>query len=225
MEILKFVAHSKKAIALAIENGWFPGARYTNLRDVKSVSFQYVGFLDIDWKNYNFNKHIEIAAATNPRLTIARDVQSISELDNILMEAEKLKRFSSLVAIVPKDIKLTDRLEELIPNEFILAYSVPTKYGGTYIPTKCFRRPVHLLGGRPDAQRKLANELNVISVDCNRFTFDARYGDYFDGEIFRPHPKGGYERCLEDSIKNINNLWHDYVCPVGFNQFLKHAKE
>lgn len=224
MEVLKFVAHSKKVILLAIENGWFPGARYTNLRDVKSIPFQNVGFLDIDWKNYDFNKHIEIASATNPKLTIARDVESISELDNILMEAEELKRYSSLVAIVPKDVRLADRLEELIPNDFILAYSVPTKYGGTCIPTNCFKRPAHLLGGRPDTQRKLANELNVISFDCNRFTFDARYGDYFDGKIFRPHPKGGYERCLEDSIKNINALWDDYNYPLEANNLVEGLK-
>jgi hypothetical protein len=225
MGILKFVAHSKKAITIAIENGWFPGARYTNLRDVKSVPFQKIGFLDIDWKNYDFSKHMEIASAINPKLTIARDVESIFELDNILMEAEQLSKYSSLVAIVPKDIKLADRLEELIPNEFILAYSVPTKYGGTCIPVKCFERPVHLLGGRPDTQRYLANKLKVISFDCNRFTFDARYGDYFDGEIFRPHPKGGYERCLEDSIKNINALWDDYVCSVEAHSLLKDTKK
>jgi hypothetical protein len=68
-----------------------------------------------------------------------------------------------------------------------------------------------LLGGRPDIQRKLAEEMKVISLDCNRFTYDARFGDYFDGEIFRPHPSGGYERCLRDSIKNINLLWEDYA--------------
>lgn len=212
MKIYKYVAHSKKAINIAIKNGWFPGARYTNLRDIKSVTFKEVGFLDIDWKNYDFKKHIEIAAATYPRMTIARDVESIIDLDRILIEAEQLKRYSKFVAIVPKDVRLTDRLEELIPNDFILGYSVPTKYGGTCIPTRCFVRPVHLLGGRPDYQRNLANELNVISFDCNRFTLDACYGDYFDGEIFRPHPQGGYERCLEDSIKNINALWDDYSC-------------
>jgi hypothetical protein len=224
MRILKFVAHSKKAIVLAIKNGWFPGARYTNLRDIKSVPFQNVGFLDIDWKNYDFNKHVEIAAANNPKLTIARDVESIFELDNILREAEQLKKYSYLVAIVPKDVKLAGRLEELIPKDFILAFSVPTRYGGTCIPTKCFKRPVHLLGGRPDTQRHLANKLNVISFDCNRFTFDARYGDYFDGEIFRPHPIGGYERCLEDSIKNINAMWDDYVYPRKVNHLLEGTK-
>jgi len=214
MEVLKFVAHSKKAILIAIANGWFPAARYTNLRDINTVPFQNVGFLDIDWKHYDFNKHLETAAATKPKLTVARDVESISELDSILKEAEELKRYSHMVAIVPKDIKMADNLEELIPNDFILAYSVPTKYGSTCLPTKCFKRPVHLLGGRPDVQRNLAKELNVISFDCNRFTFDARYGDYFDGKIFRPHPKGGYDRCLKDSIKNINSLWNDYDCSL-----------
>lgn len=52
--------------------------------------------------------------------------------------------------------------------------------------------------------------MNVISFDCNRFTYDAKYGDYFDGVIFRPHPSGGYERCLRESIQNINLLWDDY---------------
>ena len=211
MKVLKFVTHSKKAIRIALENGWFPGARYTNLRDIKSIEFIDLGFLDIDWKNYDFFRHIDAAAATLPKITIARDVESIFELDSILKEAEQLHKYAKLVAIVPKDIRLAGRFEELIPNKFILAYSIPTKYGGTPISTKYFRRPVHLLGGRPDVQRKLAKEMKVISLDCNRFTYDARFGDYFDGEIFRPHPSGGYERCLRDSVKNINLLWEDYA--------------
>jgi hypothetical protein len=73
-----------------------------------------------------------------------------------------------------------------------------------------FKGRVHLLGGRPDVQRRLADAMNVVSVDCNRFTLDAAFGDYFDGEKFRPHPKGGYHRCLRDSILNINRLWETY---------------
>jgi catechol 2,3-dioxygenase-like lactoylglutathione lyase family enzyme len=77
------------------------------------------------------------------------------------------------------------------------------------------KRPVHLLGGRPDVQRRLAELMPVVSMDCNRFTLDAAYGDYFDGETFRPHPVGGYDRCLRDSIKNINKLWRGYTSGVG----------
>lgn len=211
MEVIKFVAHSKRAIGIAMENGWYPAARYTNMRDVKTFKFKEVGFVDIDWKNYCFNRHLETVADHRPRVTMARDVECIFQLDSILKEAESLLQHSKQVAIVPKDVKLNGRLSELIPSEFILAYSVPTKYGGTAVSIESFDRPVHLLGGRPDVQRSLAKNLKVYSMDCNRFTYDARFGDYFDGETFRPHPKGGYDNCLIDSIKNINALWSDYV--------------
>jgi hypothetical protein len=75
---------------------------------------------------------------------------------------------------------------------------------------KYFRRPVHLLGGRPDEQRRLAKYLNVVSIDCNRFTYDAMYGDYFKVNKFVPHPIGGYENCIRNSIVNINSIWEGY---------------
>ena len=208
--VLKFIAHSKKAISIAREYGWYPGARYTNLRDVKSFKFAGNGFLDIDWKNYDFHKHLNAVAQYRPKRTIARDVECIFSLDVILREAECLLQYCDHVAVVPKDPNLNGRLHELIPESFVLGYSVPTKYGGTSVSMDSFDRPVHLLGGRPDTQRSLAKRLKVFSLDCNRFTLDAQFGDYFDGQTFRPHPVGGYERCLRDSLANINELWHDY---------------
>lgn len=210
MEVLKFVAHSKKVISIAKEYGWHPGARYTNLRDVKTFGFNDRGFLDINWKSYSYEKHVEAAAKTNPRLTIARDVECIFSLEKIIKEAETLLKYSGHVAIVPKDTLMNGRLKELIPKEFLLAYSVPSKYGGTEVSIESFDRPVHLLGGRPDIQRELAEKLKVFSMDCNRFTLDAKYGDYFDGIKFVRHPIGGYERCIIDSIENINKIWSGY---------------
>lgn len=206
--ILKFVAHSKRVLNIATRYGWLTGARYTNLRDVRT--FETLGFLDIDWKNYDFQRHLEAAKATNPILTVARDIEAKKELVGILDQAYELKQFTKIVVIVPKDPALAPVLSDEIPSDFLLGYSVPTKYGGTTIPPKNFTRPVHLLGGRPDRQRKLAELMPVVSLDCNRFTLDASFGDYFDGEIFRPHPEGGYKRCIEDSVKNINMLWQDY---------------
>ena len=54
--VLKFVAHSATVLEIAVQQGWLPGARYTNLRDVKR--FPRLGFLDIDWKNYDFSRHL-----------------------------------------------------------------------------------------------------------------------------------------------------------------------
>lgn len=218
-DVLKFVAHGRRVISLAAGHGWRPGARYTNLRDVRHVDFAGVGFLDIDWKRYCFETHLAAAKLTRPYVTVARDVECTSRLDSILVEAAQLQKFSTKVIIVPKDRAMEDGLDTLIPPEHILGYSVPTKYGGTSIPTLAFRRPVHLLGGRPDIQRKLAELMPVVSFDCNRFTLDAGFGDFFDGTRFRPHPVGGYEVCLNASIANIDALWSGYDAGSQGGQF------
>lgn len=210
--VKKYVCHSKVVLGVAAEYGWLPGARYTNLRDVRQVS--QVGFLDIQWKDYSFERHMAATRLVCPKLTVARDVTDIANLSRILDEAEQLLAYASSVIVVPKDPKMSRNLCEIVPEKFILGYSVPTRYGGTTIPVEAFDgRPVHLLGGRPDHQRRLADQLNVVSVDTNRFTLDAAFGDYFDGETFRPHPVGGYIRCLSDSFANINFIWANYRGP------------
>lgn len=205
---VKFITHSKRILSIATAYGWLPGARYTNLRDVRN--FNRIGFLDIDWKNYNFKQHLEVTKDRRPFMTVAKDIEIREELNKTLEQAWELSLYSEHVVIVPKDPTLANELDYIIPEEFILGYSVVTNYGGTPIPPNAFKRPVHLLGGRPDVQRRLANIMPVFSLDCNRFTLDAVYGDYFDGETFRPHPIGGYEQCISDSLENINTLWDSY---------------
>lgn len=207
-KVLKFVTHSATVLRIAVAHGWLPGARYTNLRDVRK--FAQLGFLDIDWKRYDFARHLEAARATRPLMTVARDIECRRELRRTIDQAFKLLEFARYVVVVPKDPMLERRLNESIPVEFVLGFSVPTRYGGTKLSPAAFRRPVHLLGGRPDVQRKLADLMPVFSIDANRFTLDAAFGDYFDGEIFRPHPVGGYRACLSDSVKNITALWSTY---------------
>jgi len=187
------------------------------LRDVRT--FNRIGFLDIDFRNYSFSKHLRAVSQVRPLVTVARDVIKASALDGVLREAELLAEHSRFVVLVPKDPSLAGILETAIPDNFLLGYSVPSIYGGTTISPRYFTRPVHLLGGRPDLQRRLANQMPVVSFDCNRFTLDASFGDFFDGETFRPHPKGGYEQCLRDSLRNINKLWVSYVPPESITKF------
>lgn len=208
VSVLKFVAHSATVLKIAVAHGWLPGARYTNLRDVRK--FPSLGFLDIDWKRYDFTRHLEIATFKRPFMTVARDIEDRGDLRAIIDQAYRLLEFAQHVVVVPKDPLLESTLCESIPPEFVLGFSVPTRYSGTTISPKAFKRPVHLLGGRPDVQRKLADQMPVVSIDVNRFTLDAAFGDYFDGEIFRPHPVGGYQTCLTDSVRNITALWSGY---------------
>lgn len=205
--VLMFVTHSKRVLSIAGRYGWLPGARCTNLRDVRNID--KVGFIDIEWRRYTFERHLEVVRTVKPLMTVAQDVEDCRALSRVLAQAEQLALYCTYVVIVPKHPSLVTELKR-IPRKFILGYSVPTKYGGTRIPPSEFKRPVHLLGGRPDVQRRLAELMPVFSVDCNRFTLDAAFGDYFDGTTFRPHPKGGYDRCLRESIRNITRLWRSY---------------
>src|SRR5688572_21279369 len=129
---LKFAAHSKLVQDITTAHGWLPAARYTNLRDVRS--YAKLGFLDIDWKDYAFEAHIGAAKKTRPHITIARDVENLNDLSDILAEADRLLEFSERVAIVPKDERFNQlRLADYIPQRFMLAYSVPSRYGGTSV--------------------------------------------------------------------------------------------
>jgi hypothetical protein len=204
---LRFVTHGRRVQTIAHAFGWRPGARYTNLRDVRHLAFEKRGFLDICWKTYSFTRHLNSVKLCRPHITVARDIEDIRHLDEVLAEAEQLRKFSKLVAIVPKNPKLGRHLERLIPNEYLLGYSCPTRYGGTAIPPSKFTRPVHILGGRPDVQRRIAAKPPVYSFDCNRFTLDAAFGDFFDGKKFRPLGSHDYEKCLRLSIEAINELW------------------
>lgn len=205
---LRFSTHSKRVQSIAFDYGWLPSARYSNLRDVST--FDNIHFIDIDFKNYDFDKHIFALKKCRPHLTVAPDIFDINDLDNTLNQADRLGQYADKVIIVPKDEKFIGVLEKTIPNRFIFGYSVPTKYGGTTLSPLEFKRSVHLLGGRPDVQRKLGDLMNVYSFDCNRFTLDAQFGDYFVGDKFVPHPLGGYDNCIIDSIKAINLIWNNY---------------
>jgi hypothetical protein len=180
MRVCKFVTHSNRVLKIAQRFGWLPGARYTNLRHTRG--FERLGFLDVDWGNYDFARHLDAARLTKPLVTVARDVTHIVELNKIIDEAYALTRFAKRVVIVPKDPAIADCLLDRVPDIFLLGFSVPTRYGHTSLPTQSFgNREVHLLGGRPDVQRQLASRLNVVSLECNRFTLDDAFGDYFDG--------------------------------------------
>lgn len=206
----KIVTHSRTVLEIAVRHDWMIGACYTNLRNINS--FDNIHFIDIDWKNYNFQKHFDAVRLYRPKYTVARDWEKADDLTSILMQADRLLAYAEKVIVVPKVSEQKYKLLSLIPNYLMLGYSVPTRYGGTDIEPSFFGdRQVHLLGGRPEKQRELANQLNVISIDGNRFTLDAAYGDYFLDKKFVRHPLGGYKNCLTDSIRNIDKLWVNYT--------------
>src|SRR5664280_2575239 len=112
--VQKFVCHGRPLQRIAKQYGWLPGARYTNLRDVRGCA--RVGFLDIDWRNYNFKRHLAAAKATHPMFTVARDIIRASDVCRICDEASELGYFADRVIVVPKALELGDCIEDVIPK-------------------------------------------------------------------------------------------------------------
>jgi uncharacterized protein DUF6610 len=207
------MCHGRPTLKIAAAFGWLPGARYTNLRNLRGCD--QVGLIDIDWEHYDFERHLAAVRDVRPHLTVARDVIDCEALADTLEQAWELSRWASKVIIVPKDVRLTPLLTEVIPPQFLLGYSVPTRYGATLIPLEAFgRRPVHLLGGRPDVQQAIARKLQVYSFDGNRITLDAAFGKYFTGTGFCRHPARGkfYHKCIRASLESIDRLWQGTTC-------------
>src|SRR2546428_2871859 len=96
--VLKFVAHSRTVLDIAYRYGWHPGARYTNLRDVKTV--RRLGFLDIRWKDYDFTEHLKATKLTRPYITVAQDIVRSRDLAKVLDEACELAEWAQYVVIV-----------------------------------------------------------------------------------------------------------------------------
>ena len=145
MGVTKIISHSRRVITEAVKHGWLPGARYTNLRDIRN--FDTIGLLDIDWRNYSFERHLSAARSVKPIITVARDVLVAAELDAVIDEAIALGEHARQVIVVPKAPDLTIEDLRRVPEYFPFGYSVPSRYGETVVPLNWFERPVHLLGG------------------------------------------------------------------------------
>jgi hypothetical protein len=207
--ILKIVTHGRHVQRLAAKSRWGSGARYTNLRDVRER--HAVAFIDIDWKNYSLVHHLAAVKKVRPFMTVMRDVESEDDFARTVRASAQFLNWSRYVIIVPKFRKWRSKFERLLTERHIVGYSVPTRYGGTSIDLRSIGHPVHLLGGRPDRQRELAAQGNVVSIDCNRFTLDASYGDYFDGVKYNYERLLSYDECLSRSMRGIDFAWSSYV--------------
>lgn len=126
-------------------------------------------FADQDWRDPKREAYMAALAKHRPTQATVLDLERDEQLPEVLDWAEEAAQHVERVVIVPKVFGIIDRLPDRIGGaDVVLGYSVPTRYAGTEVPTWEFvRRPVHLLGGSPHAQMRLAHYFNVVSADGN----------------------------------------------------------
>lgn len=182
--------------AIARECGWMLG-----LRSDQAKSLSHCQMIDNHWVEYDHSKHLAIVQQHKPLVATARDVEHLDQLPSILQQAKELSEYAGRVLLIPK-------CKVPLPAGYWLAYSVPTTYGGTSIECKWFdRRPVHLLGGSPNAQVHYAKHLNLVSLDGNYAMNLARHGTatWQGQEIKRA---GSCYEAFELSMAKQKAYWH-----------------
>lgn len=164
-------------------------------------------FCDQDWKQPNRTRYMDALARHRPTMATVLDLEQLEQRDEVLSWAEEAAQYVSRVLIIPKYSGAVDGLPRRIGTaDVILAYSVPTKFGGTEVPVWEFDGwPVHLLGGSPHAQMRLTRYMDVVSADGNMSNKMAHAGRFWSAT---KGPKGHWRNLREIGVdlERDNNL-------------------
>jgi hypothetical protein len=163
MEIIYCAGGNKRFHDIASAEGWRYGAR------LPDTVYGPLYFADQEWKQPDRAKYVAHLAAHQPFMATVLDWEHEEQFPEILAWAEEAAQHARIVVIIPKVIGGIGRIPAMIGGRPVhLGYSIPTKFGGTAVPIWEFgRRPIHLLGGSPQAQMTLFRYLNVQSLDGN----------------------------------------------------------
>jgi len=192
-------AGNKRFAKIAIECGLEYGARLPN----KIYHAPY--FADQDWQNPNRQRYMAAVRQYRPALATVLDLEDETQLTEVMSWAEEVAAYvTEAVIIIPK-IPVIDKLPHTIQGRQVrLGYPVPikteSKFAGRPLPIWAYgRRPVHLLGGSPQAQLTLAHSLNVQSIDNNYIMNRAIKGMFFSGGSAR-YAKNRYFPLGNESV-------------------------
>lgn len=227
IDLIYCASGNRRFAEIAVRHGWrygaqLPGTVYT---DVAPLTFA-----DQDWKAPRMDAYVEAVARHRPSMATAIDWTSDVAWDTVAGWLDCLAPHVETLIVIPKIMgSVPDIPHEWQGKPIRLGFSVPTKYGGTELPTWEFgSRPVHLLGGSPHAQMHHAHYLNVKSADGNyvqkmatmgaMFWVNGTAGRYATNRWFPTlkeyHGGNSVEtdaphEAFERSCRNVMEAWHD----------------
>lgn len=145
-------------------------AGYTYGAQLPGTVYFHPEFVDQNWKKPDRAKYMAALSEHRPRMASVLDWEREEQLSEVMGWAEDAAQFVDIVMIVPKIHGSIAKLPRSIGGADVrLGYSVPTKHGGTEVMAFEFLGwAVHLLGGSPGAQMRIAaTGLDVRSADGN----------------------------------------------------------
>ncbi|HEU5088544.1 MAG TPA: DUF6610 family protein, partial [Roseiflexaceae bacterium] len=162
-ELVYCAGKNARYAAVAIAAGFRYGAQ------LPCTTYGPVWFADQDWKRPDRTRYMAALAAHRPAMATVLDLDQPEQLADVLSWAEEAAQYVERVLIIPKYSSAVDAIPRRIGGaDVVLAYSVPTAFGGTSVPVWEFTGwPVHLLGGSPHRQMELTRYMDVVSADGN----------------------------------------------------------
>lgn len=211
VELIYCAAGNRRFAQIAIDAGFLYGAQ------LPATIYFPPHFADQNWKRPNRAAYMAALAQHRPHMASVLDLEYDDQLPEVLSWAEEAAQWVSVVVLIPKAFGIVPRLPRRIGGADVrLGYSVPTSHGATELPVWEFHGwPVHLLGGSPQAQLRLAHYLDVHSTDGNYAGLMARcYGEFFNGaDWIKLSAVGHHERkdamydAFRRSCENIVRAW------------------
>lgn len=172
------------------------------------MPYDYPFALDIRWRDYDWEDYMDKVLAWRPVQAMVADYERPEQKEMMLQQVAMLREYSETLRIMVCP-KFTGAVRD-IPEDCILAISIPSKYAGfiSENPSEYRGRKLHLLGGTPvqwlgqNSRKKVHNSTGyilqlqgygaqVVSVDGNAHQKAARTGSYWaDGRWEREYRTG-----------------------------------
>lgn len=200
---IQCAGNNKKWPELCRESGIAYGSRH----DDKIIAWP--AMIDINWKSYEWSDYLSILKEHKPIMAMVADYESPEQKDLMLSQVQDLRDLGILrIMVCPKfDTAIAD-----IPDDCVIAVSVPSKYAGYIPPLEQLKgKRIHLLGGSPVKQRNILVKIHgqggvVISADGNSHTSnDGRI--WLNGKWQFPRNRTPYHDLVSESAKNIGRMF------------------
>lgn len=209
VEVIYCAGGNKRFASIAIDAGFTYGAQLPN------TVYHAPEFVDQNWRSPDLERYAEAVALHKPRLATVLDWERWGQLDEVIKWAEAIVPYvSEAIIIIPKVIGGIYHLPRQIGDIPVrLGYSVPTSFGQTSVSlTEFLGWPIHLLGGSPIIQAKLAGlhlngnflveapKLNVVSIDGNYHQFMAtKFNQFFAPDGSARYAKNRFWPTLKEA--------------------------
>lgn len=224
IELIYCAANNKPFMESAIDAGWLPGAQ------LPGTIYYRPYFVDQNYKNpLAWDTYLPAVQKWQPYMATVTDWTPEYKRDEIIHRAEQIAPHCQVIIIIPKIPGTIDQIPETVGEKPVrLGYSVETTHGHTVVEIVEFgKRPVHLLGGDPREQIRLAQYMNVVSADTNYHQERAVNGGQFlaynrvsgarrttwptlrEAGLYTPEKEGNL-RAMQLSFQTGKRLWEQY---------------